>query len=1299
MKVFTTFLHTVLFCYVSSNIFAMSCLNGGDAQAHFQYSGVLTDDAGQSLSGFQTVQMRFDLYSSVDGVQGDYSQIFETVEVKDGIFSIEVGPCLPNLSQSYFVQLAVNNEDLASRTKLVTLPVSINSINSEKLSGLTTRELFSKIDESISLVLVDFAENSIAPAIDSLGQNLLEHQAKITNPHSVTKEQVGLSQVDNVKQLPMSMFQTDLGTTDAFRVPSSKAVAEYVASQISTVNVTGFELKNPDLVSHLSRVDNPHNVTKSQLGLNLVSNYLQLPMSYLETVLTTNSDMKVASSSAVASYVDYRLNNQQSKASDAFTGSEVSNLKNNTLANGTTPWANKQDAIIETTTGDYFRGDKTFQPLNKAAVGLSNVPNTNIAYSVTIPADQFLVSEVANLRANKLKDGSTPWTAKEDILPNGSSSSYLRGDRIFVGIPADQITTTEVDNLKMNYLLDGSSPWTNSEASLGAATAGQVLVGDRSWRQLDPVAVGLGHVKNVNVLDSFVQHDNQFISTSKIQANTSNGLRIENQSGQGMLISSNGFIGIKTMDPKHDLDVMGTAHIQDVFGQTASFESTSMPPLMINTSPGEQGLSFIVAESGNVGVQTTNPMYPLEVKGPININGPILQYGTPIGQSEGSYIFESDRKSYIDTSSELDVPSSSAVAEYVDQVAFYKQAIPADQLTGPEVTALKANTLADGTSPWAGVLSLTGLTINGGSADTSQTNDVDSSFYFDTEYQASGATKWRLRSKNSTDAHRFAILDASNNELMTFNQGGNIGIGKVPVENLDVVGNGVFSNGLNVGFSGAVNGDRISIGDTHLHLDYDTGVIPKLNFDDSGDYIGFQRSTNTYYFKSGGTAKMALDSSANLGIGIAAPSTSLHVKSASHAVATLDSSAANTVANLTLSHNGTIKWSLDSRGSVDGTGVDRLAIYNQGKASEIATFLQTGSMGIGTYAPSTALDVRGDASIEGKLGIGTIAPATTLHVLDDANPQITVGNSSNQGGQLSFGNGNHGIKRNYNGANDIGMFTTAGNIYLSASGSGATDKFVLNGGGYVGIGKSSPGAILDIVSPDHANIFLGSNTSSQVSQIKFQHAGTSRYTIGSRATNDAGKPANRLAIYASGSEIATFLQTGSLGLGVVEAQEKLHVNGVAKVDKVKLPDNSFIGNTVAFSAKLSPSNQSLAAGVSVVNWAVEDFDYGNNYNTGTYTFTTPVAGLYQINAGITVGAVGINKLIKLEIHIDGTLRKESKCSMGIVRDINCNASNLFYIPASKAVQVKVSNGDTVSRDLLFQPHLSSFSGFLVRELP
>jgi len=66
------------------------------------------------------------------------------------------------------------------------------------------------------------------------GTTLDNHVANTSNPHSVTKAQVGLGNVDNVQQLPMSYLDTDTSLTansDA-KVASQKAVKAYIAAQV-----------------------------------------------------------------------------------------------------------------------------------------------------------------------------------------------------------------------------------------------------------------------------------------------------------------------------------------------------------------------------------------------------------------------------------------------------------------------------------------------------------------------------------------------------------------------------------------------------------------------------------------------------------------------------------------------------------------------------------------------------------------------------------------------------------------------------------------------------------------------------------------------------------------------------------------------------------------------------------------------------------------------------------------------------------------------------------------------------------
>lgn len=62
--------------------------------------------------------------------------------------------------------------------------------------------------------------------------------------------------------------------------------------------------------------------------------------------------------------------------SSPVTSTELGHLSGVTSAIQT-QLGSKEASIVATTSADYYRGDKTFQPLDKTAVGLSNVPNVD----------------------------------------------------------------------------------------------------------------------------------------------------------------------------------------------------------------------------------------------------------------------------------------------------------------------------------------------------------------------------------------------------------------------------------------------------------------------------------------------------------------------------------------------------------------------------------------------------------------------------------------------------------------------------------------------------------------------------------------------------------------------------------------------------------------------------------------------------------------------------------------------------------------------------------------------------------
>ena len=120
------------------------------------------------------------------------------------------------------------------------------------------------------------------------------------------------------------------------------------------------------------------------------------------------------------------------------------------------------DTFLEN--GDY--GDLRARATTKDDVGLGNVPNTDIAYSSTIPADAFTSNEVRNLRDNQLADGSTPWTSNNHY-DDSDVDSHLSGG---TGIDYNSGTITNTDT--------GSSAVSSHESSYNHSNFGTAY--DRS---------------------------------------------------------------------------------------------------------------------------------------------------------------------------------------------------------------------------------------------------------------------------------------------------------------------------------------------------------------------------------------------------------------------------------------------------------------------------------------------------------------------------------------------------------------------------------------------------------------------------------------------------------------------------------------------------------------------------------------------------------------------------------------------------------------------------------------------------
>lgn len=128
-------------------------------------------------------------------------------------------------------------------------------------AGVLTREMFNKLNSGLNgditnalneaKAYTDAAKTALEKLIQDsdkvIKESLDAHIGNKSNPHNVTKAQVGLGNVQNL-------------------APANMPVSTAQAAAIADAKAAGTKAQT-DLSTHANRKDNPHNVTRAQLGL------------------------------------------------------------------------------------------------------------------------------------------------------------------------------------------------------------------------------------------------------------------------------------------------------------------------------------------------------------------------------------------------------------------------------------------------------------------------------------------------------------------------------------------------------------------------------------------------------------------------------------------------------------------------------------------------------------------------------------------------------------------------------------------------------------------------------------------------------------------------------------------------------------------------------------------------------------------------------------------------------------------------------------------------------------------------
>jgi hypothetical protein len=171
----------------------------------------------------------------------------------------------------------------------------------------------------------------------------------------------------------------------------------------------------------------------------------------------------------------------------------------------TVPGLSTKEPIISAgTVSQYWRGDKSWQTLDKAVVGLNNVDNTSDLNKPISTATQTALNAKEDL-ANKSTSIATDAASTTKYPSVKVIKDYVDAQVSAATIP--DATTTIKGKLKLAGDLSGTSDLptvpglATKEPTITAGTVSQYWRGDKTWQTLNKSVVGLANVDNTSDLN------------------------------------------------------------------------------------------------------------------------------------------------------------------------------------------------------------------------------------------------------------------------------------------------------------------------------------------------------------------------------------------------------------------------------------------------------------------------------------------------------------------------------------------------------------------------------------------------------------------------------------------------------------------------------------------------------------------------------------------------------------------------------------------------------------------------------
>ena len=532
----------------------------------------------------------------------------------------------------------------------------------------------------------------------------------------------------------------------------------------------------------------------------------------------------------------------------------------------------------------------------------------------------------------------------------------------------------------------------------------------------------------------------------------------------------------------------------------------------------------------------------------------------------------------------------------------------------------------------------------------------------------------------------------------SFNNGGGSGVG------LNWESTGVYAVNDIVNYAGIFYKNLTGV-NTSTSPDTDTTnweALPPSSFisdtdGDTGVYTEKTAGENKIRFDTSGSQRMIIDEAGQIGVGTNLPTQKLDVNGNARLRGNLDLTNANSVIT------GETGLTIQQTGDVFGG----TALYIRNRSGQGGVILEqlgiTDVLDFGFKTLSSQMNVRvedraqevffSDPEFQFMLE-GDRFASLGVNGSDEAALLLRGNNGSK--GAVYFGNIGHGVKRGFaNAVNNVGLYTTSGNVVLSTNGE-TEGEFVLTDGGNVGIGTIAPSEKLHVI----GNSILSGNTTIN-GETKLLKASNNILTVGDdsytnkyltlrdganyaakwglQANNNVGSSGSNLTIsskdiafkagvpnatdYANVTDAHLFIQTvtGNVGIGTNTPTQALDVNGNARIREALFDSNNQSGT----------AGQVLSSTTTGTDWVTLTEAYGGFSSLETQTFAANTATPITFNHTDQIKNIGHSETVD---NSEFTFQVAGEYSMNIEPQLLRNSGSAGGGTLDVWVQIDIGAG-------------------------